>query len=276
MPSYAESINKQYGRPSLFENIITALESEVGDSAAITQNDLSRFDQLHIGGRRATRKLAELAKIKAGMKILDIGCGVGGPARILAAEFGCKVIGIDLTESYVQTANKLTERVALSDSVSFISGNALDLEFDAGTFDVVWSQNAIMNIEDKKQLFTEINRVLRKEGILAIEAMMAGNKEEFRFPVYWADSPHVSFIITPDRLRQVLMETGFDEIAWMDVTPISIELGQKVLAASTDFSQPVGIHLVYSDVPLKAKNTFQGLEDGTYLNSYGVFRRQLD
>jgi 2-polyprenyl-3-methyl-5-hydroxy-6-metoxy-1,4-benzoquinol methylase len=272
MPGYSKSINQQYGRSSLNDSILTAFKNEGINIEALTLDNLSWFDQLHMGGRKATRNLAELAILKPGMKILDVGCGIGGPARTLAAEFGCQVTGLDITESYVQAAEMLTEKVGLSESVTFQVGNALDLEFDPETFDVVWSQNTIMNIEDKKQLFQEIRRVLRNEGILAIEALMAGEKEETRFPVYWADNPSVSFVSTPASLTQIMEETGFEQIAWQDVTKQSIEVSYKARAAARDIPRTVGLHLLYTDVPEKAKNTLQGFEDGTYLDIYAVFK----
>ena len=273
MPEYAKAINYQYGRSSLSSSILNAFTKEGKNIDALTRDDFARFDQLHIGGRKATRNLAKLAGIKPGMEILDVGCGVGGPARTLAAEFGCQVTGIDITESYVQAAAMLTERVGLSDSVAFFHGNALDLEFAAGTFDVVWSQNAIMNIEDKQQLFAEIHRVLRKDGFLAVEALLEGEKGETRFPVYWADDPSVSFVITPGSLRQIMSETGFGEIAWKDVTQKSIELGHRALAALPDIQPPVGLHLLFTDVPEKIMNTLLGFEDGSYFNIYAVYKR---
>ena len=275
MPGYSKSINQQYGRSSLNDSILTAFKNEGINIEALTLDNLSWFDQLHMGGRKATRNLAELASLKPGMKILDVGCGVGGPSRTLAAEFGCQVTGLDITESYVQAAEMLTEKVGLSESVTFQVGNALDLEFDPETFDVVWSQNTIMNIEDKKQLFQEIRRVLRNEGILAIEALMAGEKEETRFPVYWADNPSVSFVSTPASLTQIMEETGFEQIAWQDVTKQSIEVSYKARAAARDIPRTVGLHLLYTDVPEKAENTLQGFEDGTYLDIYAVFKRTI-
>lgn len=275
MPDYLKSINQQYSRSSLNDSILTAFKNEGINIESLTLDNLSWFDQLHLGGRKATRNLAKLANLIPGMKILDIGCGVGGPARTLAADFGCQVIGLDITESYVQAAEMLTEKVGLSESVSFQVGNALDLVFDAETFDVVWSQNMIMNIEDKQQLFQEIHRVLRNEGILAIEALMAGEKEETRFPVYWADDPSISFVSTPASLTLIMEDTGFEQIAWRDVTKQSIDVGYKARAAARDIPRPVGLHLLYTDVPEKAKNTLQGFEDGTYLDIYAVFKRAI-
>ena len=132
-----------------------------------------------------------------------------------------------------------------------------------------------MNIEDKKQLFQEIRRVLRNEGILAIEALMAGEKEETRFPVYWADDPSVSFVSTPASLAQIMEVTGFEQIAWQEVTKQSIEVGYKARAAARDIPRPVGLQLLYTNVPEKAENTLQGFEDGTYLDIYAVFKRTI-
>jgi len=275
MPDYSESINQQYGRSSLSESILTAFTNEGLNTEDLTLDDLSRFDQLHSGGRKATRKLAELAKLERGMKILDIGCGVGGPARTLAAEFGCQVVGVDLTESYVHAAQILTDKVGLSETVTFQVGNALDMEFDPGAFDVIWSQNSIMNIEDKISLFIEFHRVLRSGGKLVFEAILSGEKEEIGFPGFWANDPSVSFMSTPEELQKILEEAGFDQLAWKDVTRNSIELSYEAQAEAPVKPRHVGLHLLYTYVPEKAKNTLQGFEDGTYLDIYAVFKRTI-
>lgn len=273
MTDYSESINQQYTQEELNTSILDAFKSEGIDVDALTLDDLSRFDQLHSGGRDATRVLANLAGLKPGMEILDIGSGVGGPARTLAAEFGCQVIGLDITEEYVKAARMLTDKVSLSEAVIFREGNALDLEFGDGAFDAVWTQNAIMNIENKARVFQEAHRVLRSNGILALEAFMAGPKEETQFPVFWADSPAVSFLSTSDNFRQTMAETGFKELVWNDVTQQAIERSRRQQAASGDAPPPLGLHILYSDVPRKAENTLRGLEDGTYVDIYAVFRR---
>ncbi len=132
MTDYSASINKQYGQEELNDIILDAFVNEGIDVDALTLDDLSRFDQLHSGGRDATRVLANLAGLKPGMKVLDIGSGMGGPARTLAADFGCKVTGLDITDAFVMAAQMLTERVGLSDRVSFRVGNALDLDYEDG------------------------------------------------------------------------------------------------------------------------------------------------
>lgn len=273
MNDYSSLINQQYGRENLSARILEAFRIAGIDVEALTLDDLSSFDQLHTGGRRATRTLGELAGIEPGMQILDIGCGVGGPARTLAADFGCHVIGIDITKDYVLAAEMLNEKVGMSKQVTFIEGDALDLQFDDGVFDAVLSQNAIMNIEDKHQLFQEIHRVLRPRGILALEAVMQGDKEATSYPVYWADDPSVSFMETPENFRQILKTSGFTELAWLDVTQHTIALIHKVQAASKNEDRPVGLHMLYTNVPEKARNTLQGYEDGTYKDIYAVFKR---
>lgn len=273
MNEYAASINEQYGRVGLISRILEAFQSEGTDIDALSLDDLTRFDQLHSGGRDATRALANLAGIEPGMEVLDIGCGVGGPARTLAAEFSCHVIGIDITSEYVKAAQMLTDRVGLSQSVSFREGNALDLEFDNEAFDVTWTQNTIMNIEDKTRVFQEAHRVLRSHGILALETLLSGHKEESQFPVFWADSPSVSFMSDSESFRQMMAEIGFDEVVWNDVTQQAVEGARKQQAAAGDTPPPVGLHLLYTDVPTKAENTLQGLDNGTYVDIYAVYHR---
>ena len=274
MADYFTSINAQYGRAELSSRILEALRGEGIDVDALTLDNLSRFDQLHSGGREATRALANLAGLQPGMEVLDIGSGVGGPARTLAAEFGCQVIGLDITEEYVMASQMLTDRVGLSEIATFREGNALELEFSDGAFDAVWTQNAIMNIENKHRVFQEAHRVLRSNGILALEALMAGSREETQFPVFWADSPAVSFLSTSDGFRQMMAEIGFGELVWNDVTQQAIEGGRQQQAASRDGPPPVGLHILYSDVTRKAENTLRGLENGTYVDIYAVYKRE--
>ena len=92
------------------------------------------LDQFHTRGLAATAELAELAGITADMSVLDVGSGVGGPARFLAATYGCHVTGVDLSEPFVDAARYLTERTGQSGQVSFQVASALELPFDDGSF----------------------------------------------------------------------------------------------------------------------------------------------
>ena len=267
------SINQHYGRPALSARILDAIKSAGIDDKALTLDDLSQFDQLHYGGIDATRKLANLAGLKPGMKVLDIGSGLGGPARTLAAEFGCIVIGIDLTEEYVKTAQMLTGMVGLNETVTFYEGSALDIEFAESTFDAVWTQNAIMNIENKERVFQEAHRVLRGNSILALGAIMAGPNDGVQYPVFWAGTPAVNFLASPDTFRPMMVEIGFDELIWNDITQEAIASSHSQPVAPGESPPPLDTHILHSDLALKAENTLQGLENGSFLDVYAVYKR---
>src|SRR2546425_1728612 len=190
----------------------------VGHSKA--RDDLAQApaDQFHSGGKGATERLARLAALRPGMRVLDVGGGLGGPARTLAVQFGCHVTVVDLTESYVRAAAALTARLGLSDRVTHRIGDALALDVEAGLFDVVWTQNSGMNIADKERLYAGFARVLRPGGLLALQEPMAGPVQPVVFPVMWARDAAASFLRPPGEMRGVIEATGFQVRAWDDVT----------------------------------------------------------
>ncbi len=276
MTDYRESINRQYGGSELDARIVDAISNAGVSVHALTRDDLSWFDQLHAGGIDSTRVLAKMARLAPGMKVLDVGSGVGGPSRTLAAEFGCRVVGVDIAAEYVKAAKMLTTMVGQSSDVTIQEGNALDLDFDESSFDAVWTQSAIMNIENTRGFIEEIHRVLRPNGIFAVEAVVKGSGEETRFPVLWANSPSVSFLTTDDYLRQMMSEVGFDEVVWRDVTQQRIESRRRAQSAPADESHPLRqvFNIIQPRLAEKARNTSLGFEDGTYRGIYGVYRRR--
>ena len=158
--SHARAMNAYWGREGMGQAILDALVAAGKHLDTLTIDDLAPTDQFHGGGKAATVRLAHLAGLAPGTRVLDVGGGLGGPARTLAVEFGCHVTVMDLTESYVQAADMLTARLGLSDRVTHHVGHALELPFDPGAFDVVWTQNSGMNIADKEQLYLGFHRVL--------------------------------------------------------------------------------------------------------------------
>ncbi|MDQ3045762.1 MAG: methyltransferase domain-containing protein, partial [Chloroflexota bacterium] len=144
------------------------------------------MDQFHIGGQEATLRLARLAGIHTGQTVLDVGGGLGGPARTLARAFECAVTVVDLTQEYCRVGAMLTSRTGLSPRVAFVNASALNLPFSNDAFDVVWTQHSSMNIANKDRLYDELRRVLRPGGRLALHEIMTGRRIPARFPVPWA------------------------------------------------------------------------------------------
>jgi SAM-dependent methyltransferase len=207
-----------WDRQHLAESILAALAAAGKDVDALTVEDLAATDHFHGGGKPATLRLARLLGARPGLRVLDVGGGLGGPARTLAAEFGCHVTVVDLTESYVRAARMLTARLRLEERVSHHAGDALDLRVESGGFDVVWTQNSGMNIADKARLYRGFHRVLRPGGLLALQEPMAGPVQPPVFPLMWAPDASTSFLWTPDALRALIADAGFRELAWDDVT----------------------------------------------------------
>ena len=264
MEDYEKSITDYYGQADLGDNIIAAFKR--AGKRIETPEDTASFDEFHIRGRDATREIAQLAGLHKGMKVLDLGCGVGGSARTLAAEFGCYVTGIDLVEEYCQTATMLTEQVGLSHMVAFEHGDMAALPFDEQTFDVVWIEHAIMNIPDKMGLFRGVRRVLRPRGLLGLYEVCAGSVSPPYFPVPWAGDSTISFLTTPEQLRDMLKDAGFEELQWRDVTPSSLEWFRQLSASKasrkTDKRPRLGLSLLMGQSAAeKSKNLFRNLEE---------------
>src|SRR5262245_3520897 len=161
-----QAIEAHWSRDGLGPSILEAVAAAGKNLDALTVDDLAASDQFHGGGKPATVRLARLAGLEPGQRVL-VGGGVGGPARALAVEFGCRVTVADLTETYVRAAEMLTVRLGLADRVTHRVANALALPFEDASFDVVWTQNSGMNIADKPALYRGFHRVLRPGGLLA-------------------------------------------------------------------------------------------------------------
>jgi ubiquinone/menaquinone biosynthesis C-methylase UbiE len=214
----ARVISAYWGRENLAEAILAALKARGTNLDALTPDELAPVDQFHGGGKPVTVRLAKLAGAVPGLRVLDVGGGFGGPARTLAVEFGCQVTVVDLTESYVRAATMLTARMGLDDRVSHHVGNALDLSFPDGAFDMVWTQNSGMNIADKERLYAGFHRVLRSGGRLALQEPMVGPAPPLVYPVMWARDPSTNFLRAPAEMKAIIERTGFRLRVWDDVT----------------------------------------------------------
>jgi SAM-dependent methyltransferase len=212
------AISDYWGRDGLGQVILDALAASGRNLDRLCIDDLAPMDQFHGGGKGTTVRLARLAGLSPGTRVLDVGGGLGGPARTLAVEFDCQVTVVDLTESYVRAAQMLTAQLGLGDRVTHRIGNALDLPFDDDSFDVVWTQNSGMNIADKPRLYAGFHRVLRYGGVLALQEPMAGPVQPPIFPVMWAHDMATSFLRTPEEMRLLIEAAGFRARLWDDIT----------------------------------------------------------
>ena len=212
------TIESHWRRPGLGEAILDAVRAEGKDVETMGLDALAAFDHFHGGGIVATRALAKLLAPAPGSRVLDVGGGLGGPARMLALEHGCAVTVLDLTQDYLRAGEMLTARLRLGDRVKFQHGNALEAPFPDGAFDVVWTQNSGMNIEDKARLYREFRRVLRPGGSLAIQEPVAGPVQPPHFPLMWAVDASGSFLLTTDGLRRLIVGNGFTERAFVETT----------------------------------------------------------
>jgi MPBQ/MSBQ methyltransferase len=258
-----EAIQTHYGRPDVGSVILAALEKAGKDLDCLTPEDLAPVDQFHIRGRAATLELAHAAGLDANKHVLDVGSGIGGTSRCLAMEFGCRVTGIDLTDEYCRAAEMLSSKVGLADLVDYRQGDATNLPFDDGVFDVVWTEHVAMNIPDKPRLYEEMHRVLKAGGTLAIYDVLAGPSGTVLFPVPWARTPDTSFLVQPNELRRFLEDTGFTISEWSDTTEAAhawfMSLAEKI---RKEGFPPLGFHLLLgADFREMAQNQGRNLQE---------------
>lgn len=256
-------IHSYYSPNDLYNKIIDGLNQSGKDLSRVTLDDLQPVDEFHIRGDVATQELIELSGFTPDMHILDVGCGVGGSTRRLSQEAGCEVTGIDLSDQYIDAAERLTKLLKMEERVRFHAASALELPFDDNTFDGVWSIQMNMNIEDKPAWLNEIYRVL-KPGRPAVLYEVCGHKNSPpHFPVPWAQDSSMSFLEPPELFRTTISSAGFDIDVWNDKTDLAQQAFSHMTEPSGEPELPVlGVHLlVGNDILTKAYNLRRNLDE---------------
>src|SRR5688572_11986485 len=207
-----QEISKHYSQGDLLSRLNAALREDGADPDHPSLEALAPYDQFHGRGLEATSEIAELMQAGPGDHILDIGSGLGGPARYVASRFGCAVTGIDLTEEFCDVARHLSRLLSLEARVRFEVGDALKMPFADASFDGAYSMNVSMNIADKGALCREVHRVLRPGGWLVLSELAKGGGGDLDYPTPWAASARTSFLSTPEETRSGLVAAGFDVI----------------------------------------------------------------
>jgi sarcosine/dimethylglycine N-methyltransferase len=255
-----DRVRDHYRASGLTERLKTVLAALGPDDQRLTPKQLAALDPFHTRGLAATAELAGLAGLTADTSVLDVGAGVGGPARFLAATYGCRVTGVDLSEPFVEAARYLTERTGLSGQVSFQTASALELPFDDGAFDAVLLQHVAMNISDRPRLYREIRRVLKGGGRLAIFDVVLRDGEP-HYPVPWARAPATSFLLTAGATREAIEPAGFHTLAWQDETEAAKAWIAALRAAGPPPSPNLGV-VMGPDFAQLAANLARNLLEG--------------
>jgi len=257
-------ISGHYGRGGLLERLHAALRDDGVDPARATIETLAPFDQFHGRGMEATQELADALTVSAGDHLLDIGSGIGGPARYFASRFGCRITGIDLTAEFCDVARRLTRTLGLDDRIVFEQGDAAAMPFTDASFDGAYAMNVSMNIADKAGFYAEVYRVLRPGAWLVLSEIAQGPNGPPDYPTPWARTADSSFLATPSAIRDGLEAAGFTVLSSRDTVRESMAFGARSRAMVERGEKPPqrAIRLMHGDVAAEAvANTTRGIAD---------------
>jgi sarcosine/dimethylglycine N-methyltransferase len=268
------SLEAHYSASDIEARILAALRTVGLDPEQdITPEQLGALDHFHTGGFKASRELQELAQIRAEDRVLDIGAGLAGAARMLAHSSGCRVDCVELTSDYCTGAILLNRLTGLDDKIEVHQASALDLPFPDDTFDAVWMQNVGMNIADKRKLYAEIYRVLKPGGRFAFQEMSAGEEATIYFPLPWATEPADNILISSEEMHALLGECGLIAETFEDASDMILNSPSPVSAtpAITPRAQ-LGLSVFVDNLSEKAGNARRSLQEGRIRFVRGVFR----
>ncbi len=266
-------IEKQYYHANLFEEICERLDWQDIGLNSITRSDISGVDEFHVRGAEVSNELVEEIYLK-NCKVLDVGCGLGGPARMLADRFNCHVTGIDLCAEYIRTAKKLSELTGLTKSTKFIHGDALNLPFEDGSFDIVWTQHAQMNVADKTKFYSEIKRVLTDEGTIVFYDIFTRNGADIQYPVPWANNASLSFLQTISNMERLLNDLGFRKLQTSNQSDKAKQFLTGLFEKIKKNGPPkLGLNvLMGASTKEKLTNILKGLEEDKLELHSGIYR----
>lgn len=260
----ASTVIQHYHRQDLYQKILHSLQQLGIEPENVTTSDLQAVDQFHVGGGESTLNLLQKFPLSPENLVLDVGCGIGGPCRMIANEFRCPVQGIDLTPGFVDAAIKLSQLVGLDHLTNFMVADALQLPFDDHQFDVVWTQHTQMNIADKQSFYGEINRVLKPGGKFIFHDLFQGTLGEMRYPVPWSEDGSHSFLISFDELDTMFTGWGFNRVYHSRKNEFALEFFRKSINLLEQSGKPpLGAQLVMGDsAPQKLKNMLYNFSNG--------------
>ena len=248
-PNEINPLITHYEQGGILGRIKDGLSALGKTQATVTTEDLSPVDEFHIGGRQATGDFLDQLRLNASDCVLDIGCGIGGAARFAASRYGSTVTGVDLTGEYIETGNTLCSWVGLSNQVTLLHENAVDMPFEDGSFDAAYMLHVGMNIEHKAALAAEINRVLKPGAHLGIFDVMRVGDGSLDFPLPWSSLPETSAVGTPDEYKKALAGAGFKLIAERNRHDFAMAFFVDLRArmAGLQGPPPLGLHILMGE-----------------------------
>lgn len=270
-----QQVTRHYGSAGIAERVLAALREAQGADAPVTPETLAPFDHFHGRGLVATKELAATLQPQRGERLLDIGSGVGGPARWFAVKFGVHVTGVDLTAEFCAAAEALNAATGLGDRVTIRNGSALDLPVPDASFDAAYSQNVIMNIADKPRVYREAFRALKPGGRLALSNLCLGATGDPFYPVPWAQTAETSFLATQDEMRADLTAAGFEIARFEDTTAATVEM-QRRARERVERGEPlrIAVQIIMGERAREMQiNTTRNVEEGRVATIEALVRK---
>ena len=267
---------KHYYRIHLYEDIVNRLKDLNVDLSNTQRKDIASVDEFHVRGAQVSKELADCLELN-GTKVLDVGCGIGGPCRMLADEYNCDVTGIDLSHEFVDTAQKLSTLTGYNGNTKFVQGDACDLPFEDNSFDVVWTQHVQMNVENKPKFYAEIHRVLKPSGSFIYYDILKDNNKPVDYPMPWANNSDISFLAKPEEIESLLWELNFEKVKYTNQTNPGIEFFEKLLQNIAQNGPPkLGLNVLMGEsTKAKIVNLLAGLKEEKILLQSGIYKKSI-